>query len=356
MQKNFLARTFFVSLFIFTLSFFPLYRVEANPLFDAIADIFSGQNILSETNIISGEKNSQNMALVTAPLNSNLNQDNEKTDPIVAVEGSALSAALSVSPAGSNDTPKANASEDQISVYVVHNGDTISEIAKMFGVSANTIRFANDIPKGGSLHTGEQLVILPVSGIQYTIKKGDTINKIAKNYSADAQEIEDFNGIDDSSLHVGDTIIIPNGVEAPAPVVTVIKKVFTGLSNIISQEANNQADDNGYFVRPAKGTKTQGIHGHNGIDISGRGGLSVVAAASGKVIISLDSGYNGGYGHYVVIQHPNGMQTLYAHLSANFVSVGDMVNQGQLIGNIGSTGRSTGPHLHFEVRGGVNPF
>ena len=290
-------------------------------------------------------------AALEAPLNHDLNQSSVEEIP-VEVDGSAVSANLSVTPATSDDKNKINNSNDQISVYVVHEGDTLSQIAKMFDVSPNTILWANDIPRKSALKVGQKLVILPVSGIQYTVRKGDTINKIAKNFSADAGDIRDFNDIQDSTLSVGDVIIIPDGMEAPTPVVTPIKKF---INSIISPEPSG-VDTSGYFIRPAKGPKTQGVHGHNGIDISGRGGLSVVAAAEGRVLISLSSGYNGGYGSYIVINHPNGTQTLYGHLSANFVSAGDYVSQGQLIGNIGNTGKSTGPHLHFEIHGAKNPF
>ncbi|MCK9351329.1 MAG: M23 family metallopeptidase [Candidatus Paceibacterota bacterium] len=334
----------------FAVSFVCIFTLLAPAHYTRACWLFCGETVIAETGGAGREINSQNMLLAEATRNPNLNQENDEIGSIAAMEGSALSAVRSVSSANSD---KPINSGDQISVYVVKEGDTLSQIAKMFGVSENTIRFANDISRGGSIRPGQQLVILPVSGIQYTIKKGDTISKIAKNYSADAQEIRDFNGIDDASLAIGDTIIIPNGVEAPKPasVVTSVKKF---ISNIISSDSGVQTS--GYFVRPAKGGKTQGIHGHNGVDFSGRGGLSVVAAASGKVLISLSSGYNGGYGKYVVIAHPNGTQTLYAHLSANFVSAGESVTQGQLIGNIGNTGLSTGPHLHFEVRGAKNPF
>ena len=293
-------------------------------------------------------KNSQNMALAEAPLNHEPNSSLEEESPLV-IEDSAISASLSISPAKSDDKIK-NVSSDQISVYVVREGDTLSQIAKMFDVSPNTILWANDIPHKSSLKVGQKLVILPVSGIQYTVKKGDTINKIAKNFGADAGEIRDFNDIQDSTLSVGDVIIIPNGTEAATPIITPIKKFISGIIS----EPSVQTD--GYFIRPAKGVKTQGIHGHNGVDFSARSGLSVVAAAQGEVLISRSSGYNGGYGSYIVINHPNGTQTLYAHLSANFVSAGDTVSRGQLIGNIGNTGKSTGPHLHFEIHGAKNPF
>ncbi|HEU5114585.1 MAG TPA: M23 family metallopeptidase, partial [Candidatus Paceibacterota bacterium] len=85
-------------------------------------------------------------------------------------------------------------------------------------------------------------------------------------------------------------------------------------------------------------------------------GTPIHAAASGVVIIARSGGYNGGYGSYVVISHPNGTQTLYAHMSKVIAHQGDAVEQGDLIGLVGSTGKSTGPHVHFEVRGAVNPF
>ncbi len=102
--------------------------------------------------------------------------------------------------------------------------------------------------------------------------------------------------------------------------------------------------------------RTQGIHGYNGVDLGASVGAPVRAAAGGTVMLSRSGGYNGGYGNYIVIKHPNGSQTLYAHLSSNAVAAGQVVTQGQTIGAVGNTGRSTGPHLHFEVRGGKNPF
>jgi murein DD-endopeptidase MepM/ murein hydrolase activator NlpD len=104
------------------------------------------------------------------------------------------------------------------------------------------------------------------------------------------------------------------------------------------------------------GVKTQGLHGYNGIDIGAAAGTSIVAAAPGTVIIARSGGWNGGYGSYVVVQHGNGTQTLYAHASSVLVSQGQQVTQGQAIARVGATGRATGNHLHFEVRGAKNPF
>jgi len=104
------------------------------------------------------------------------------------------------------------------------------------------------------------------------------------------------------------------------------------------------------------GRRSRGIHGYNGIDLADSCGSPVVTSAPGTVIILRSSGWNGGYGKYIVVTHPNGTQTLYAHLSSVLASVGQFVAQGSQIGNIGSTGNSTGCHVHFEIRGAKNPF
>ncbi|HRH55479.1 MAG TPA: M23 family metallopeptidase, partial [Candidatus Paceibacterota bacterium] len=101
---------------------------------------------------------------------------------------------------------------------------------------------------------------------------------------------------------------------------------------------------------------SQGIHGWNGVDMSAPSGTPIYAAAGGTVIVSRVGGWNGGYGNYVVIEHAGGVQTLYAHMATDSVSVGETVSRGQNIGTVGNTGQSTGYHLHFEVRGAKNPF
>jgi len=236
---------------------------------------------------------------------------------------------------------------DQISVYTVREGDSLSHIADTFEVSMNTIRWANDLGSGSTISPGDQLVILPVSGIKHTVRKGDTFSSLAKKYQSDTVEIALFNGLSEESLTIGSEVIIPNGelhneVKAPAR---------------RSSKSSPSVTTNGYFAHPAPGTtRTQGIHGRNAIDFGASIGTPAYAAASGTVIISKAGGWNGGYGSYIVIKHENGTQTLYAHLSANNVSTGNWVTKGTRIGSIGNTGKSTGPHLHFEVRGGKNPF
>jgi LysM repeat protein len=239
-----------------------------------------------------------------------------------------------------------------ISTYVVREGDTLSEIAELFEVTPSTILWANDLPRNAVLKVGQQLTILPVTGVRYTVKSGDTLSSIAKKYSGDAAEIGSFNGIDDSSLAVGSNIIIPDGEIAAPPPPAVAKRSSSGAVTVASTVQS------GFFAAPlARYIKTQGIHGYNGVDLAAAVGTPIYAAAAGNVIVAKSSGYNGGYGKYIVIQHDNGSQTLYGHASSVSVSVGERVVQGQKIGGVGNTGKSTGSHLHFEIRnGGRNPF
>jgi len=240
---------------------------------------------------------------------------------------------------------------DQISIYVVREGDNLSQIASMFNVSVNTIVWSNALERRGKITPGQTLVILPISGVKYEVKKGDTVKSIAKKLNGDADEIIKFNDLPfNGQLAEDQTIIVPNGEMAPALSV----KPGTKLTPVRGANGPSYA---GYYLRPiAGGRKSQNLHGYNGIDLADSCGTPVVASASGDVIISREGGWNGGYGNYVVITHLNGTQTLYSHLLSNIVSAGWHVVQGQVIGYVGSTGNSTGCHVHFEVRGAKNPY
>lgn len=253
-----------------------------------------------------------------------------------------------------------------INVYVVHSGDTLNGIAKMFGVSPNTILWANNLPRGASLQIGQVLTILPVTGIKYTVKKGDTLESIAKKYAGDvgaAADVASYNGIDDSSLAVGSEIIIPNGELAAPPAAPNTVITSHGTVRVGSEPAHNvgpagTASEIAYYIAPlASYVKTQGIHGYNAVDLAAPKGSIIMAAAEGTVIVAREGGWNGGYGSYVVIKHDNGSETLYSHMSKVTAYDGEHVVQGQMIGNVGATGLATGPHVHFEIRNGIrNPF
>ncbi|MBI4114880.1 MAG: M23 family metallopeptidase [Candidatus Niyogibacteria bacterium] len=265
---------------------------------------------------------------------------------ITIIGGSALLSV--VGPLGSlADIEEQKNRSTAISVYVVRDGDTLSEIAKMFDVSVNTIIWSNDITRASSIRPGQTLIILPISGVSYTVKKGDTLASIAKEMKGDADEIIAYNNLlPGDGLSAGQIIIIPNG-EFDIPEVAYTGEVVRGSGPEYS----------GYYIRPINGgRKSQGLHGYNGVDLAVSCGAPVVASASGYVLIARGYGWNGGYGKYVAITHNNGTQTLYAHLSSVIVGQGWNVIEGQVIGYVGSTGLSTGCHVHFEVRGAKNPF
>ncbi len=246
-----------------------------------------------------------------------------------------------------------------ISVYVVRPGDTLSEIARMFRVSVNTLVWANNLRSVHDIRIGKTLVILPISGIERTIKKGDTLKSIAKKYRGTVNEIAQYNGLNPKeSLLVGSSIIIPGGEEI-RPVRRSSKR-YSYSHRVIREPflGDSGPSQPGYYRNPVPGgIITQGIHGWNAVDIAARRGTPIYAAASGTIIISRRNGaWNGGYGNYVVITHSNGTQTLYAHMTRPTVSQRQYVSAGQKIGYVGSTGKSTGAHVHFEVRGAANPF
>lgn len=251
-----------------------------------------------------------------------------------------------------------------ISRYVVRSGDTLSGIAKMFGVSSATILWANDLPSGSSLKIGQELVILPVTGLRYTVKQGDTLASIAKKFSGNEDEILNYNGLS-GTLAVGSEIIIPDGeIAAPAPKAVAKTTAKAKVSAKLGAEPAHDvgpvgtAAQDAYYIAPLTSyIETQGVHGYNAVDLAAPVGTPILASAAGDVIVARAGGWNGGYGSYVVIQHDNGSQTLYAHMSKVITYDGAHVQQGQVIGYVGSTGKSTGAHVHFEIRNGVrNPF
>lgn len=258
-------------------------------------------------------------------------------------------------PSGTIADVASSTAPGRISVYVVRPGDTLSEIADLFDVSVNTIIWANDLRGREDVHPGDTLIILPVSGIEYTTKKGDTLKALAKKYGADADEIAQYNGLDGSgALKTGITIIIPGG-ELGGPTPTRSQNApATKKGTLLGGGGPLLA---GFFINPLPGgILTQGLHGWDAVDIGAARGTPVYAAADGTVIIARNSGWNGGYGRYAVITHAEGVQTVYGHFSNLLVTPGQNVGAGQLIGYVGTSGHATGPHLHFEVRGAANPF
>jgi LysM repeat protein len=287
---------------------------------------------------------SQNMPLLQSGLNPNATDAPE----IMIVNGSALA---QVSGVNGTQADIVEPKSTQISLYVVRAGDSLSEIALMFDVSVNTIVWANDIKKG-VIREGDELIILPITGVTHTVVKGETIRSIATKYKADMDEIVDYNGFKANQvLAVGSTVLIPDGEIVAKPTVSSNSKLTAPLRSVGGPLYKD------YYLRPISGgRKSQGLHGNNGVDLAAPLGTPIYASADGIVIVARSGGYNGGYGSYVVISHPNGTQTLYSHASKVLVSQGQAVERGETIALVGNSGKSTGPHVHFEVRGAANPF
>ena len=271
-------------------------------------------------------------------------------------QGSSL-ASQSASPVEQSITVGDNVFQTDISqkprdttiTYTVQKGDTISTIAQKFGISEDTIRWANNLTDD-NLNIGDTLKILPVTGISYKVQKGDTIYTIAKKFNTDPQKIVDFPFNDFAnpetfSLVEGQMLVVPDGIE-PSQQQYIKPQVY------VVQGPSSTNFSNAGYTWPVHGIITQFASWyHMALDIAAPYGTPIVAAKSGRVVTADVGGWNWGYGNYVEIDNGNGYKTLYAHMKAVNVKVGDMVTGGSsVIGWIGLTGRTTGPHVHFEVR------
>jgi LysM repeat protein len=251
----------------------------------------------------------------------------------------------------SSATATVRQDKDGLSYYTVQEGDTLSEIADLFMVTENTILWENNISK--TITVGQELRILPVSGIRHKVQKGDTISSIASLYQVESEDVSVFNGLRDGTLVVGNTIVIPNGVKPAekAEEKKEEKKSSGSKKNSSGKSGSGSGVSSGYYTRPTSGPVTSNFGPRNGsyhygIDYGVSIGTSVYAAASGKVV---KTSCGSGYGICLVIQHDNGTQTLYAHLSEMKVTNGKRVSKGDHIAESGNSGRSSGPHLHFEI-------
>lgn len=230
---------------------------------------------------------------------------------------------------------------DQVITYKVQQGDTLARIADKFGVSVDTIKWASDIRKD-SLSVDQELKIPPVTGIVHKVKEGDTVQSIAKKYKTDSQKIvnfpfNDFADLDTFALNVGQTLIVPDGVQPEAAPIIIAAPVFTAPGGT------------GKLLWPTSGLVTQyPVWYHMAFDIANPSAPGVASADNGVVIRVEYLRY--GYGQHIIVDHGGSLSTLYGHLQEIYVKPGDRVARGQVIGRMGSTGRSTGTHLHFETR------
>jgi len=241
--------------------------------------------------------------------------------------------------------------------YIVQKGDTLSAIAEKYGVSADTIRWANSIT-GDYLKIGQELEILPINGVIHSVESGDSLDSIADKYQASVQDIYDINWLDSQVLKEGQELLVPNGsMPQPKPVITTT--VATSVPVAPPAPVNvGSGGGSGSFIRPCScgGVTNWFSAWHGGVDIAQSGGCQILAADSGVVTRAR---WSGAGGFQIDIDHGNGFLTLYAHNSAIYVKEGQHVTKGQPISYMGCTGRCTGTHLHFGVRRNgvwVNPL
>lgn len=250
----------------------------------------------------------------------------------------------------------------EIITHVVTEGETLSSIAQRYGLEVTTIMWENNLEEKSTLKPGTELQILPVDGVRHKVQRGETIYTIGKKYGLEESAVQvivdypfnEFLNDETFELATGQYLMVPDGV--PPKKVAPVRP--TAPRTVVTTPDAGAVTAVGSFIWPASGGISQGYRFyHKAIDIANRGGGPILAADSGTVVAS---GWDGsGYGNRVVVDHGNGTLTLYAHMSVLQVSAGQRVNRGDVVGQMGSTGRSTGVHLHFEVRrGGVllNPL
>ncbi|MGI5911334.1 MAG: peptidoglycan DD-metalloendopeptidase family protein [Syntrophomonadaceae bacterium] len=222
--------------------------------------------------------------------------------------------------------------------YSVQSGDNLWNISRKFGIGLRTLMVSNSLNERSVLKVGQRLIIPSGQQEVHIIKQGETFWDIARHYNIKLDELEKLNPDKKAhNLKIGEKINLPRGVNGPVVAANTIqpsRSVFSRFSWPIKGS-----------ITSSFGSRSSGFH--HGLDIAGNLGDAVRASAGGVISYI---GYKAVYGNTVIIDHSNDMQTLYAHLNSILVSPGDRVAGGTLIGTVGNTGRSTGPHLHFEVR------
>jgi murein DD-endopeptidase MepM/ murein hydrolase activator NlpD len=234
----------------------------------------------------------------------------------------------------------------ELSTYTARPGDSLASIAKRFGLYMDTIISANGISSSRAIKPGMALRIPNINGLIHKTRPGDSLSSIAKRYKTDTTRIVDANDLGSSQLLSGQSLFIPGARLPPSEVSQALgQRVAWPLRGPLSSFFGYRAD-------PFTGVRRF----HAGVDIVTNSGSPVRAAMDGRVS---DSGYNANYGNYLILNHADGYQSLYGHLSAAIATTGSKVSQGDLIGLSGNTGYSTGPHLHFGLfRNGlpINPL
>jgi len=262
---------------------------------------------------------------------------------------------------------------EKILQYAVQSGDSITRIAHNFGLKVSTVLWANNLTSRSVLSAGDILRIPPEDGVFFVVREGDTLSEIATSHNMTEEDVLRNNGLkSDSKIKEGDELFLSGAkrmyvkekeikevVVASKPKKKTVTNSGYNPNNITNAPKYIDAKGSGIsagsitLLRPTKGVLTQGYHrNHYALDIANKWNTPIYAAAAGTVVTS-NNGWNGGYGNWIIVDHRNGIQTLYGHNNIRKVKVGDKVAAGQLIALMGNTGRvfgRTGIHLHFELR------
>jgi murein DD-endopeptidase MepM/ murein hydrolase activator NlpD len=275
-----------------------------------------------------------------------IDQDDRDDEPLFSDDSYQKEDAVVIS--GSIETQIAKRLREENVFYIVQPGDTVSTIARQFDITVSTILWENNLSAYSLIRPGDKLTILPVSGITHNVKSGETLSSIAKKYSIPSEEIVKINKLAISSdIKISDRLLIPGGTkEYVAPKLAVSYNGIDALKNIIKPRTNGSLTNK--MAWPTVGARITQYYSwrHKGLDVANKTGTPIYAADSGKIEVA---GWGTGYGNQIVINHGGGKKTRYAHLSQFLVKKGDVIDKGEIIGRMGSTGWSTGPHLHFEI-------
>lgn len=244
---------------------------------------------------------------------------------------------------GTPQTPPSVPARSAVETYVVQEGDTLGNIADHYGLNLSTILWANQLTLRSTIRPGQELSILPTDGVLYKVTSGDTLSRIARRFNVDADKILSQNQLASADrLHIGDRLLIPGAEPYQAA-----PRITAPVSNLFAPSTKTPPATGGWIWPTDWHVITQYFGWkHTGVDIDGDYTTNNYAARDGVVIYS---GWRGGYGLTVEIDHGDGYVTRYGHHSKIYVKVGDYVTAGQAVGRTGTTGRSTGTHLHFEV-------
>lgn len=348
------------SLFVFALSVISFTPNQAHAGF--FSDLFSfGQEIqAAEENLVT--KNSQTLALIESSSSVNPDMKNIKDDPIIGIieddEG-----LLSVNSVIGVDTDLHKySSSEKINIYTVKKGATLESIAKANNVSRAAVLYSNsDLTLSEITEEGRVLTIIPFKGALYTVKKGDTLSGISIKYKVSVEDILEYNNLTSAgSIVSGKMIILPGIDDATLTKIAPSKKTVQSNTQYSEGKPDMDGQGSGGYIWPfpaGVGRVSQGFHDGQAYDFAAPKGTPIYAIQSGKVLATRTTGYNGGYGLYVVLDFDNDAQAIFAHMTKVVAVPGTHVNKGDLIGYVGSTGRSTGPHVHIEFRGGSkNPY